>query len=313
MTDYNQEQWTVTEGADVVGSDGEKVGEVVNANPDYIVVKKGFFFPNDYYVPSSAISSVDEGHVYLNVTKEEAMNQDPSWENEPISSTTTGLTTDTDVTTSTTSTGLGGYTADVDDRETVTTSSTGYAQDLDTARTDVESDDNVRVSLAEEELSATTREVERGSVGVTKNVVSEEQTLEVPVTEERVNVERRVVDRDVQAGDTVFEEGTIEVPIKGEEVEVHKDARVTEEVRIDKEDVQRTERVGGTVRREEVQIDDTTGVTNTTRGADTVDTTVTETTSTDGDDRGLLDKAQDALDGDDQGTNRKNRGGGNPI
>lgn len=89
MTDYNQEQWTVTEGADVVGSDGDKVGEVVNAYPDYIVVKKGFFFPSDYYIPSSAIANVDEGHVYLNVTKDEAMNQDPSWENEPVSTTTT--------------------------------------------------------------------------------------------------------------------------------------------------------------------------------------------------------------------------------
>lgn len=305
MTDFNQDQWTVTEGADVVGSDGEKVGEVVNANPDYIVVKKGFFFPNDYYVPSSAIASVDEDHVYLNVTKDEAMNQDPSWENEPVSSTTT--TTATDVTTSTTSAGLGGYTADVDARDTVTTGTT---------ETRTTGTDNIRVPLAEEELSATTREVERGSVGITKNVVSEEQTLDVPVTEERVNVERRVVDRAVDASDAVFEEGTIEVPIRGEEVEVQKDARITEEVRIDKEHVQRTERVSDTVRHEEVNIDDTTGVTGTRRGGEVVETTVTETTTdtdtdTDTDSGGgLLDKAQDALTGDD--TDDRNRRG-NPI
>lgn len=330
MTDYNQEQWTVTEGADVVGSDGDKVGEVVNAYPDYIVVKKGFFFPSDYYVPSSAIANVDEGHVYLNVTKDEAMNQDPSWDTEPVASTTTGYddtaatttgagyTADTDATTSTTATGLGGYTADVDDRETVTTASTDL--DRDTATTRNVDDDNIRVSLAEEELTATKRQVDLGAVEVTKNVVSEEQTLEVPVTEERINVERRVVDRAVGADDDVFEEGTIEVPISGEEVELRKEARVTEEVRIDKDQVQSTERVSGTVRHEEVQIDDTTGVTGTrgrtgtTRGSETVQTTETVTDSSDGDDRGLLDKAADAVSGDDSGNrDNRNRGGGNPI
>ncbi|MDQ3539468.1 MAG: DUF2382 domain-containing protein [Chloroflexota bacterium] len=332
MTDYNQEQWTVTEGADVVGSDGDKVGEVVNAYPDYIVVKKGFFFPSDYYVPSSAIANVDEGHVYLNVTKEEAMNQDPSWETEPVGSTTTGYddtaaattgagyTADTDATTSTTATGLGGYTADVDDRETVTTASTDLDRDTTTTRN--VDDDNVRVSLAEEELTATKRQVDLGAVEVTKNVVSEEQTLEVPVTEERVNVERRVVDRAVGTDDNVFEEGTIEVPISGEEVELRKEARVTEEVRIDKDQVQSTERVSGTVRHEEVQIDDTTNTTGrttgTTRGSEQVQVTETVTDSSggssSGDDRGLLDKAADAVSGDDSGNrDNRNRGGGNPI
>lgn len=301
MTDYNRDQWTVTEGADVVGSDGEKLGEVVNAYPDYIVVKKGFFFPNDYYVPSSAIANVDEEHVYLNVTKEQALNQEPSWETEPVSSTTTTSTYD-DVATSTASTGLTGATTDVGTQEAVTSSSTGYNLDQDVDRTQTVADDDVRVSVAEEELSATTREVERGEVEVRKNVVAEEQVLEVPVTEERVNVERRVVDRDVSADDNVFEEGTIEVPIHGEEVEVHKDARVTEEIRIGKERVQGTERVTDTVRREEVEIvDETAGAAGTTG--------TTGTTRTD-DDRGLLDQANDALTGDDRDT----RGGsGNPI
>lgn len=338
MTDYDQDQWTVTEGADVVGSDGEKVGEVVNAYPDYIVVKKGFFFPSDYYVPSSAIASVDEGHVYLNVTKDQAMNQDPSWDTEPVSSGATtdvttsttsaglgGYTSDADVTTSTTSAGLGGYTADVDNRDVVTTntaSTTGLGHDetpfgheQDSPSTHTADGDNIRVSLAEEELSATTRPVELGAVEVTKNVVAEEKTLEVPVTEERVNVERRVVDRAVGVDDNVFEEGTIEVPIRGEEVELHKSAHVTEEVHIDKDQVQTTERVTGTVRHEEVQIDDSTGSTRTTRPTtQAVETTVTETTVTGNegaDGGGLLDKAADAMSGDDRGN--RNRDGGNPI
>ena len=154
----------------------------------------------------------------------------------------------------------------------------------------INEDDDIRVDLHEEEMSATVREVDRGVVQIQKDVVAEEQTLEVPVTEERVNVQRRTVDRPLSAGDDAFREGTIEVPVYGEEVEVQKQARVVEELEIDKEAVQATERVTGTVRREEVNIDGEVvddGTTGTTGS--------TGTTGTSG--GGLLDKAADAITG----------------
>ena len=119
-------------------------------------------------------------------------------------------------------------------------------------------DNTLDVPLAEEELTARTRQVERGAVRVDKDVVEEEQTLEVPVNEERVTVNRRAVDRAATASDTSFTEGEIEVPVRGEEVEVGRETRVREEVEIGKEQVQRTEHVSDTVRREEVSVDDTT-------------------------------------------------------
>ncbi|MBW3634345.1 MAG: YsnF/AvaK domain-containing protein, partial [Chloroflexi bacterium] len=89
------------------------------------------------------------------------------------------------------------------------------------------------------------------------DVVTEERTLEVPVTEERVRVERRVVDRPVSAADAdAFEETVIDVPVTTETVDVQKQARVAEEVVLSKEAAQRTERVSDTVRKEEVFIDD---------------------------------------------------------
>ena len=66
----------------------------------------------------------------------------------------------------------------------------------------------------------------------------------MPVTEERVRVERRVVDRPVSAADAdAFEETVIEVPLRSETVDVQKQARVAEEVVVSKEAVQRTEQV----------------------------------------------------------------------
>ena len=92
---------------------------------------------------------------------------------------------------------------------------------------------------------------------VERDVISEERTIDVPVTEERVRVERHIVDRPVTAADAdAFEETVIEVPVYGEDVIVDKTVRVAEEVEIAKEKVQRTERVTGTVRREDVRVVD---------------------------------------------------------
>jgi hypothetical protein len=73
--DTTARQWQVPEGKDVLGSDGHKVGEVIGENNAYLVVKKGFFFPTDYYVPMSAIANFDGDKVTLNVTKDEALHQ----------------------------------------------------------------------------------------------------------------------------------------------------------------------------------------------------------------------------------------------
>jgi stress response protein YsnF len=50
----------------------------------------------------------------------------------------------------------------------------------------------------------------------------------------------------------------VEVPLTGEEVSMEKTVRKTGEVLVEKEAVQRQESVGGTVRREEVHVDDET-------------------------------------------------------
>ncbi|MBA3275647.1 MAG: DUF2382 domain-containing protein [Chloroflexia bacterium] len=250
--DNTQSTFNLTSGMDVQGSDGEKVGSVQDVQGDYVVVSKGFFFPTDYYIPVSAITNADEGNVYLNVTKDEALNQ--GWDQVPDTTTTTTTSqvyddqpvVDSGVGTEGSSLYPNTGTEDelVDRR-----SDTGYRDDSDT----------INVALTEEELSARTRGVERGQVQIDKVVSSEERTLDVPVTEEHVHVTRRTVDRDVNADDVTFEEGTIEVPVYGEEVEVDKRARVREEVEISKDATTETERVSGTVRREDVRVTDDTG------------------------------------------------------
>jgi uncharacterized protein (TIGR02271 family) len=132
----------------------------------------------------------------------------------------------------------------------------------DTLRTDVAratGEEEIHIPVMEEELTATVRGQEAGAVRIEKDVVTEERVLDVPVTEERVRVERRVVDRAVNASDAeAFTDTVIEVPLRSEVVDVQKQARVGEEIVVSKEAVQRTERVTDTVRKEEVFVDEET-------------------------------------------------------
>jgi uncharacterized protein (TIGR02271 family) len=226
--DSTMQQWNIREGMDVYGADGDKVGKIIGFSDRYFVIEKGFFFPTDYYIPMSAISSIDDDKVYLAFTKDEALNQ--GWDRQP---------------------------ADYVTGSTTAATTTDYA---------TTTDDTLRVPVREEELTATKRPVERGQVQVSKDVVTEEQMLNVPITEERVRVERRTVDREATADDAAFQEGTISVPVRGEEVNVQKRTRVTEEVEIGKEAVQATEQVGGTVRKERVRVEDQTDAGTTVEG-----------------------------------------------
>ena len=255
----DQEPLQLRQGMDVVGSDDSKVGDVDRLEGDYVVVKKGFFFPKDYYIPTSAFTTVDADKAYLNVTKDDALNQ--GWDTAP-----TGSTTGYDTTAYANDANTGTTDTVYDDNLTRTGAGAGYD---DTARTDQRTTDNtnlrtgtaadtdtIRVPLSEEELTATKRSVDRGAVNIQKNVVSEEQSLDVPTTEEEVHVSRRTVDRDAAPGETLFEEGTIEVPVRGEEVDVQKRSRVKEELDISKDAVQKTQHVTDTVRREEAHVVD---------------------------------------------------------
>jgi len=148
----------------------------------------------------------------------------------------------------------------VNDTASETFESTAHVGDrnlVTNRQNEVSVDDTLIVPVHEEELVATKREREAGEVQITKNVVEERQTLEVPVTEEQVRVTRRAVDRDASSGEAAFQGGTIEVPLTTEEVHLQKQVRVSEEIEIDREQVQTSERVTGTVRKEIVDVDET--------------------------------------------------------
>ena len=81
-------------GADVLGSEGDKLGTVNQVGPDFIVVEKGFLLTKDLYIPTSAVTTVDtECRVLLSVPKDQVENM--GWDQPRITDTDypTGTTT----------------------------------------------------------------------------------------------------------------------------------------------------------------------------------------------------------------------------
>jgi uncharacterized protein (TIGR02271 family) len=262
---------SVRAGWDVYGSDGEKIGDVGDVGSNYLMVTKGFLFTKDIYIPTSAIKSIDQDRVYINVAKDQIDSM--GWDQAPAgdagygtttTDTTTGTYTDQDSTSvqSATTTTDAGY---------VTQPSQGYTTTERSAPTQTgDVDDDIRVRRHEEELQAQKVSREAGEVRVSKDVVEEQQTLEVPVTREQITVRSTDVRSTDADTSQAFQGGTISVPVREEGVEVNKQVRVAEELEIDKTAVQDTERVTDTVRKERVNVEevgdvDVEGGTGTTR------------------------------------------------
>lgn len=114
--------------------------------------------------------------------------------------------------------------------------------------------EEIAVPLTEEELVAGTRQVEQGRVHLRKGVTEERQTVDVPLTQERISVREVPGDTARPVPDDAFQEKTIDVPVMGEELVTGKRAQVAGEVVVNKERVQETGRASDTVRREHLDV-----------------------------------------------------------
>jgi uncharacterized protein (TIGR02271 family) len=112
------------------------------------------------------------------------------------------------------------------------------------------------VQLREEELIPHKETVQTGEVGIRKEVVAEQKTMDVPVTREEVVIEQHPVERHPSDRPVGVDE-RIEVPVREERVTVEKEPVVREEISVGKRQVEETKRVSDTVRREEARVETT--------------------------------------------------------
>ncbi|WP_435171534.1 YsnF/AvaK domain-containing protein [Falsirhodobacter sp. 1013] len=115
--------------------------------------------------------------------------------------------------------------------------------------------DDATIPVVEERLHVGKRDTSRGHVRVRAYTVEEPVSESVDLREERVELERRPVDR-AAIVDEDFRDRTIEAEEHREEAVVAKDARVVEEIGLRKTSDSHRETISDTVRHTEVEIED---------------------------------------------------------
>jgi uncharacterized protein (TIGR02271 family) len=111
-----------------------------------------------------------------------------------------------------------------------------------------------RIQLRGEMLRTYKERVQRGEVRLRKDVITENQTVQVPVTREELVVERTPGSGQPVSGG-IGRDQEIRVPLSEERVRVEKQPVVNEEVRVGKRQVQTSQQVSDKVKHEELRID----------------------------------------------------------
>jgi uncharacterized protein (TIGR02271 family) len=114
------------------------------------------------------------------------------------------------------------------------------------------------IQLLGEVLRVHKDRVSRGEVTIRKEIVTEDQTLQVPVTREEIVIERRQADSSTPASGNIGQNSEIRIPLSEERALVDKSTVVREEVSVGKKRVEEVRDLSDKVRHEELQVEDAT-------------------------------------------------------
>lgn len=112
------------------------------------------------------------------------------------------------------------------------------------------------MTRSEERLKVGTEQVETGRVRLVKHVVTEEQQVAVPVSHEEVRIERQPITKGDRVGNARIGDAEQEITLHAEKPVVDKETVAVEQVRLGKETVSDQETVSGSVRKEQIDVED---------------------------------------------------------
>jgi uncharacterized protein (TIGR02271 family) len=238
----------ISEGMQVKSSDGEKLGKVVLCQASGFLVEKGFLFPKDQLIPYERITGIHNGEILISLARAE-VGEAPAGR---VAAAASGVAADVKGAGKSIKEAVTG--AATEARATlaeVGAKGAPKSTSLGTLGEPVE----LRVDLVEEEI-VTRKHVERvGEIHVRKEVITEEKQITVPVMREVIRVERVSVSHDVRPDGKAFEKESYDIPVSEERVDVEKRAVVREEIHIGKE-IERAEEIArANVRRERAEIE----------------------------------------------------------
>ncbi len=238
------------EGATVYDSDGDKVGTVEQiylddetGTPSWVTVNTGFFGTSESFVPLQKADFTGE-ELRVGYDKETIKDAPRMGADQHLERTEEdelyryyGLSAP------------GAETAPAD--ETVTPTQAP----VEPTATDTIGDESA-VTRSEERLEVGKERVQTGAARLRKYTTTETESIDVPVTKERLVVERTPASGTAAAGG-IAEEGdqVEEVTLSEERVQVAKETVPVEEVRIGKETVTEHQQVDEQVRKEHIEVE----------------------------------------------------------
>ncbi len=114
------------------------------------------------------------------------------------------------------------------------------------------------IQLLGEALRVHKDRISRGEVTLRKEVTTEMQTIQVPVTREELVIERHAVAGGTTPTGKIGDTGEIRIPLSEERASIDKQTFVREEVSVGKREVEDVRQLSGEVRSEELVVDDET-------------------------------------------------------
>lgn len=261
------------------GSDGDKIGKVEqvflddnSGEPTFLTVNTGLFGAKENFVPVKGARQ-DGDRVVLPYTKDvikDAPKVDADQHLSPAEEEELyryyelnyedGRTAGTDRERTTAAAGTAGVAGtaaadrDVTDRDVADRDRAAVDQDRrDVAAT---AGDEASVVRHEERLNVGTQEREAGHARLRKYVVTDHETVDVPVEREEVTVERTPINEtNARVDNGTIGEEEVDVTLHEERPVVQKEAVAVEEVGLNKQTVQETQRVEADVRKEQVDVE----------------------------------------------------------
>ena len=115
-----------------------------------------------------------------------------------------------------------------------------------------------RIQLLGEVLRVHKDRISRGEVRIRKEVITEQQTIQVPVTREELVIERIAASGQTGVQGQIGENSEIRIPLTEETASVDRQTVVREEIAVGKRAVESVQEVGGAVRHEELEVEDGT-------------------------------------------------------
>jgi uncharacterized protein (TIGR02271 family) len=262
----------LTAGGTVVDNDGDKIGKVsqvflddATGNPEWVTVATGLFGTGESFIPLNQATirgdeivvpydkstvkgapRVEDANGHLSESEEAELYRYYGLDYSTGYDDTTTTTAGYDTTTTT-----AGYdtttTTDVNAHGTVGHDTSGPTTDDAMTR-------------SEERLHVGTEKVQTGRARLRKYVVTDQETVTVPVSREEVRLEREPIteaNRDSALAGPDISEEEHEVVLTEERPVIAKETVPVERVRLDKETVTDTETVTDSVRKEEIELDGT--------------------------------------------------------